>query len=307
MVILKRLNNNKLVKLIKSPKTILVWILLNSSKYIRSDKLYLKLYFRLFMGESLDLENPVTFNQKIQWLKLHNTNPEYTKMVDKYAVREIIKKEIGEKYLIPLLGVWDRFEEIDFTSLPDQFVLKPTNDSGSVIICKDKTTFNIDKARKKINKALKRNYFYGGREHPYKNVKPRIICEKYMVDESGTELKDYKFFCFSGEPKILFVASNRSIDVRFDFYDMELNRLNFTTGKHSFSKNSIKKIESFDEMVRIAKKLSGNIPHVRVDLYNINGKVFFGEFTFHHNGGVVPFHPKEWDKTLGDLIKLPDK
>jgi len=289
----------------KLTRNILVWVLYKSSKYIKSDKLYLKLYFRLFMGEKLNLVNPVTFNQKIQWLKLHNTNPEYTKMVDKYEVRGIIKRAIGEKYLIPLLGVWNKFDEIDFTKLPDQFVLKPTNDSGSVVICKDKTTFNIYKARKKINKALNRNYFYGGREYPYKNVKPRIICEKYMVDESGTELKDYKFLCFNGEPKILFVASNRSIDVRFDFYDMELNRLNFTTGKHSFSKESITKIESFDEMVRIAKKLSGNIPHVRIDLYNINSKVFFGEFTFHHNGGVVPFYPKEWDKTLGDLIKLP--
>lgn len=285
--------------------TILVWTLLKSSKFIKSDSLYLKLYFRLFMGEKLDLGTPKTFNQKIQWLKLHNTNPEYTRMVDKYEAREIIKKELGEKYLIPLLGVWDKFEEIDFTKLPDQFVLKPTNDSGSIVICNDRSTFNIVKARKKLNKALGRNYFYGGREYPYKHVRPRIICEEFMVDESGTELKDYKFLCFNGEPKILFVASNRRLDVRFDFYDMNLNRLNFTTGSHSYSKESLTKIESFDEMVGIARKLSRNIPHVRVDLYNVSGRIYFGEFTFHHNGGIVPFLPKEWDRTLGDLIELP--
>lgn len=257
------------------------------------------------MREKLDFRNPITFNQKLQVLKLINKEPKYTQMVDKYEAREIVKKKIGERYLIPLLGVWDKVEDIDFDQLPNQFVLKPTHNSGTVVICKDKSKFDLKAARKKLNKALRINYYYGGREYPYKNVKPRIICEKYMVDPSGEELKDYKFLCFNGEPRILFVASNRSIDVRFDFYDMELNRLPFTTGEHNFSKDSITRIESFDEMIHIANKLSKGIIHIRIDLYNIQSRVYFGEFTFHHNGGVVPFHPNEWDKKLGDLINLP--
>jgi len=286
-------------------KTVLGWILLRSSKYIISDKLYLKIYFRLNMGEELDFKNLRTFNQKIQILKLKNKDPKYTLMVDKYSVRELIKKELGEEYLIPLIGVWDNFDDIDFDLLPNQFILKPTHYSGKVFICKDKSRFDIDAVRKKINRILRRNYFYVGREFPYKNVQPRIICEKYMVDESGTELKDYKFFCFNGEPEVLFVASDRFGDVKFDFYDMQLNRLPFTTGNHNFSKESITRIDSFGEMIEIARKLSKNIPHIRIDLYNIKGKIYFGEFTFHHNGGVCPFHPKEWDEKLGDLIKIP--
>jgi hypothetical protein len=257
------------------------------------------------MRERLDFRNPITFNQKLQVLKLINHDPKYTLMVDKYEAREIVKKEIGESYLIPILGVWDTFNEIDFDKLPNQFVLKPTHNSGTVVICKDKSGFDLKAAKRKLNKALSINYYYAGREYPYKNVKPRIICEKYMIDPDGEELNDYKFLCFNGEPKILFVASNRSIDVRFDFYDIELNRLPFTTGQHSFSKESITKIESFNEMVNIAKKLSKGFIHIRIDLYNIQGRIYFGEFTFHHNGGVVPFHPKDWDKKLGDLIRLP--
>ena len=293
------------MKLTHYPRTVLIWLLYKASKYILNDRFYLKLYFRLFMREKLDLNNPKTYNQKIQFLKLINKDERFTNMVDKYEARKIVSKEIGESYLIPLLGVWDKFDDIDFNQLPQQFVLKPTNNSGTVVICKDKLKFEVGAAKEKINKALNRNYFYGGREYPYKNVRPRIICEKYMVDESGWDLKDYKFLCFNGEPKVLIVASNRSIDVRFDFYDMELNRLPFTDGAESSSKESITKIESFEEMINIAKILSKNIIHIRIDLYNIQGKIYFGEFTFHYGGGVVPFRPKEWDQKLGDLIVLP--
>lgn len=295
------------MKLTNYPRTIVIWLLYKASKYILNDRLYLKLYFRLFMREKLDLNNPKTYNQKIQFLKLINKETRFTSMVDKYEARKIVSKEIGERYLIPLLGVWDKFDDIDFDQLPQQFVLKPTNNSGTAIICKDKSKFEVEAAKRKINKALSRNYFYGGREYPYKNVKPRIICEKYMVDESGWDLKDYKFLCFNGEPKVLIVASNRSIDVRFDFYDMELNRLPFTDGAESSSKESITKIESFEEMINIAKILSKNLIHIRIDLYNIQGRIYFGEFTFHYGGGVVPFHPKEWDTRLGDMIILPNE
>jgi hypothetical protein len=226
-------------------------------------------------------------------------------MVDKYEVRKIIEKEVGEEYLIPLLGVWDNFKDIDFKILPNQFVLKPNHVSGSVVVCTDKTTFNLKKAERVLNKALHRNYFYDGRETPYKNVKPCIIAEKYMVDESGEELKDYKFFCFNGEPKLLFIATDRNIGkTKFDFYDIDFNHLPFTNG-HDNSTKPILKPENFDKMIDLAGKLSKGIPHVRVDFYNINGKIYFGEYTFHHWGGIIPFKPKEWDKKLGDLIKLP--
>jgi len=296
---------NKLLKAFKYPRTALIWLWWRSSRFIISDALYLKVYYRLMTREKLDLKNPKTFNQKTQWLKLHNTDERYTQMVDKYGVREIIEKELGREYLIPLLGVWNEFDDIEFEKLPGQFVLKTTHDSESIVICKDKSAFDIESARKKLSSALRRNYFYRGREYPYKNVKPRIICEQYMVDESGTELKDYKFFCFNGEPKLFFVASGRFADLKFAYYDMELNRLPFNTGKYGHSEETITKIESFNTMVEITRKFSKGIPFVRVDLYNINGKIYFGEFTFHHDGGISPFHPQEWDRKLGDLIRLP--
>lgn len=275
--------------------------------FIVSDALYLKVYYRLMMREKLDLHNPKTFNQKTQWLKLHNKKERYTKMVDKYGVREIIKKEIGEEYLIPLLGVWNEFDDIDFSKLPDEFVLKTTHDSESLIICKDKSKLDIDSARKKFNKSLHSNYYYRGREYPYKNVPPRIICEEYMVDESGKELKDYKFFCFDGEPKFFFVGSNRFSGLKLAYYDMNLNRLPFNTGKYGKPDETVTKIESFDKMTEIARKLSEGIPFVRIDLYNITGKIYFGEFTFFHDGGISPFNPPEWDRKFGDLITLPNE
>src|SRR5699024_8410056 len=173
------------------------------------DKIYLKICFRAKMRRKIDFSNVRTYNEKLQWLKINDRNPIYTKMVDKYEVREYIANHIGEEYLIPLIGVYDSFEEINFNELPNQFVLKCTHDSGGLVICKDKSKLDIEAARKKINDSLKRNYYYLFREWPYKNVKPRVICEKYMVDEFEKELKDYKFFCFNGKPKALFVASDR--------------------------------------------------------------------------------------------------
>ena len=198
-----------------------------------SDKAFLKLLYWARVGKKLNLKNPKSYNEKLQWIKLYDRKPEYTVMVDKYSVREYIKEKIGEDYLIPLLGVWDSFDEIDFDKLPDQFVLKCTHDSGGLVICKDKSKLDIEKARTKINKCLKRNFYKYNREWVYKDVKPRIIAEKFMVDESGTELKDYKFFCFDGEPKAMFIATDRPHDTRFDFFDMEFNHLPCLTGSTS--------------------------------------------------------------------------
>ena len=270
---------------------------------ILPDSLYIRLKYFQHFKKFPNLKNPKTFNEKLQWLKLHDRNPEYTKMVDKYAVRKYIKEKIGEEYLIPLLGVWDSFDEIDFDKLPEQFVLKCTHDSGGLVICKDKSKLDMEKARKKISACLKNNYYWTGREWPYKKLVPRIIAEKYMVDESGTELKDYKFFCFDGEPKCLFIATDRPHDTKFDFYDVEFKHLPFTNG-HPYSGRELKKPQGFDEMLRLARILSKGIKQSRIDFYDINGKVYFGEITFFHWSGFMPFEPEEWDYTLGSYINL---
>lgn len=273
-----------------------------------SDDTYLSMLYRIKLGKSLNLDAPQTYNEKIQWLKLYDRRPEYTMMVDKYAVKDYVEGIIGKEHIIPTLGVWDKFDEIDFEKLPNQFVLKCTHDSGGLVIVKDKSKLDIAAARVKINHCLNHNYFWGLREWPYKDMKPRIIAEKYMEDESG-ELRDYKFFCFSGVPKAMFIATDRSNpndETKFDFFDMDFNHLPFTNG-HPNAKREIKKPEGFEEMKQIAAKLSKEIPHVRVDLYNINGSIYFGELTFSHWSGMVPFVPEEWDYTFGSWIKLPIK
>ena len=260
-------------------------------------------YFRSFK-KFPDLKNPKTYNEKLQWLKLHDKNPEYTKLVDKYEVREFVKERIGEEHLIPLIGLWNSEEEIDFDKLPEQFVIKCTHTSGvGIHICKDKSKLDVDAVKKDLKRGLKQNYYWQGREWPYKNIKPRVLAEKFMVDESGTELKDYKFFCFDGKPEFLFIATGRPYDTRFDFYDVEFNHLPFTNG-HPNADYELKKPEKFEEMIEIASKLSKGLKQSRIDLYNINGKIYFGEITFFHWDGYVPFEPEEWDYKFGEYIKL---
>lgn len=270
-----------------------------------SDKSYIKLIYRSNMGKKLNLKNPSSFNEKLQWLKLYDRNPLYTKLVDKYEVRKFVEERVGIEYLIPLIGVWDDVNDVDFNVLPNQFVLKCNHDSGGWIICKDKSKLNINESRKFLNKRLKRNFFWNAREWPYKNIKRRIICEEYMVDESGTELKDYKFFCFNGKCEAIFIASERGTDTRFDFFDRNFNHLPFTNG-HPNSNKKIFKPKNFETMISIAEKLSEGIPQVRVDLYNVNGKILFGEMTFFHYGGKKPFRPEKYDYWLGSFIKLPN-
>lgn len=269
------------------------------------DEKYLKKLYMANFGKELDLENPKTFNEKLQWLKLYDRKPEYTMMVDKYRVREYISEKLGEEYLIPLLGVWDDPEEIDFDKLPNQFVLKCNHNSGlGMCICKDKSKLDIKKVKAELKKGLKENFYLRGREWPYKDVPRKIICEKYMVDESGYELKDYKIFCFNGEPKALFVATDRMTDTKFDFFDVEFNHLPFTNG-HPNAEKEIAKPQNLDEMLKVASVLSKGIPQVRIDLYNVNGKILFGEMTFSHWSGMVPFEPNKWDERFGEWIVLP--
>ena len=298
-----------ILKLIKNPaKLVYVFDKIGISRLI-PDKTYLKLKYRANFGKKLNLKDPQTYNEKLHWLKLYDRNPEYTTMVDKYEAKKYVSERVGEEYIIPTLGVWDSVNDIDFDSLPDRFVLKCTHDSGGLVICRDKSQVNVEKAKKKLDKALKSNFYYLFREWPYKNVKPRIIAEEYMEDDSTGELRDYKFFCFDGVAKALFIATERQKaeeEVKFDFYNMNFEHLDFRQG-HPNSKDEIKKPETFDKMKELAEALSQKIPQVRVDFYEVNGKTYFGELTFFHHAGLMPFDPEEWDYTFGNWIKLPSE
>ncbi len=293
---------NKIVKIIKNPKKVIIF--LSSRGLIKyDDRKYLEYVYKEHMGKNLNLDNPKTFNEKLQWLKLNNRNNMYTKLVDKYEVREYVSKVIGSNYLIPLLGVFDSYKEIDFDKLPNQFVLKLTHDSGTVIICKDKTKLNRKQTISKLKKGLKRKYFYLYREWPYKNVKPRIIAEKYMKDNNSSVLNDYKFYCFNGEPKMMFIITERGNDPKINFFDMDFNEINLHQGFKKGEKK-LEKPKKFDEMIKLARKLSYGIPHVRVDFYIINGKVYFGELTFFDSAGLEKFEPEKYDEILGSYIDL---
>lgn len=274
---------------------------------ILPDKLYLSIKFRTHVGYWMDWKNPQTFCEKLQWLKVYDRHPEYSKMVDKVSAKDYVAGIVGEEYIIPTLAVYNTAEEIDFDKLPNQFVLKCSHDSGGVVVCKDKSKLDVEQARDKLRRGLKTSYIIQNREYPYKNVPRRIIAEHYMEDESG-ELRDYKFFCFDGLVKYLFVATDRGkkdTETKFDFFDMEWNHLPFTNG-HPNNPITPKKPENFELMKKIAAKLSVGMPHVRVDLYNIGGKVYFGELTFFHWDGTVPFVPNEWDYKFGKEIHLPN-
>ena len=280
-----------------------------NSKHARNldDVTYTKIKYRAYMKQKLNLENPTTYNEKIQWLKLYDHNPQYTTLVDKYEVKKYVANLIGEEYIIPTIGVWDSFDDIDFDALPEQFVLKCTHDSGGLTICTDKSKMDKELAKQKMEKYLKRNYYLQSREWPYKNVKPRIIAEKYMEDEESSELRDYKFFCFDGRVKMMFIASERqnpNTETRFDFFDEEFNHLDMRNG-HPNADKPIEKPVNFEKMIELAEILSKGIPHVRVDFYEVNGNVYFGEMTFHHWSGFVPFEPEERDTIIGEWIKIP--
>lgn len=275
------------------------------------DEDFLKKAYKANMGQVLDLDNPQTFNEKLQWLKLYNRKSEYTMMVDKYKVREYIKKQLGEEYLIPLLGVWDDPKEIDFDALPNQFVLKCNHNSGlGMYICKDKSKLDVKKVRRELKKGLKQDYYLPFREWPYKNVPRKIICEKYMIDETEMELKeedrelaDYKFFCFNGVPKFMYISHDNAINATTDFFDMDFKRLNMRMKDPNSDIIPSKPVE-FDALKSIAEKLSFGIPFVRVDMYVINGQIYFGELTFFHNAGFTKIYPEEWEKILGDWIDI---
>lgn len=294
---------DKLWRAVSNPWWLGTYLLKKMSPLIKSDSLYTKWEFFLGIKRFPDLKNPRTYNEKLLWLKLNTHEERYTRMVDKAEAKEYAAEIIGHEHIIPTLGVWDSFDEIDFDSLPFQFVLKTTHDSGGVVICRDKSNFDLTAARRKLNKSLRHNFFLDHREYPYKNVKPRIIAEQYMEDEDGKGLKDYKFFCFNGEPRMMFIATNRPVDTRFDFFDMDFNHLPFAQG-HPWADGPISKPVSFEQMRELAWKLAKGLQQVRVDFYDINGQIYFGELTFFHFSGNCPFQPVEWDERIGSWWTL---
>ena len=294
----------KILNYFKHPKIILKVIMIKFFTYILTDKFYIKLMYFISYNKRLNLKNPVTYNEKLQWLKLYDKNPLYTTLVDKYKVKEYVKNLIGPQYVVKLLGVWDNFDQIDFDKLPDKYVLKCNHNSGRIFICEDKSKFNKQKAKKIISKSLKINHYWHYKEWPYKNVEPKIIAEEYLVDESGVELKDYKFFCFNGEVKAMFIASDRSKGAtKFDFFDADFNRLDIKQ-HYPNSNKTYEKPKNFQLMIELAKILSKGFPHVRIDLYNADGNIYFGEYTFNHFSGLEKFEPEIWDKIFGDWIDL---
>lgn len=269
------------------------------------DETFLKIYFRMTVGQKLDLDNPQTFNQKLQWLKLYAHRPEYVTMADKYAVKEYVAVRIGDEYVVPCYGVWNSAEEIDFAKLPNQFALKCTHNSGlGRCICKDKSKLDLNIVRKNIAKGLRQNYYKPGRDKQYRDITPRIIADKYLDDGTGAELRDFKWWCFDGEP-IYMYYTNKGDRIFENFYDMDFNPVPISHGFERL-KPEIEKPMEFDCMKELAAKLSVGIPFVRVDFFLVNHHVYFGEFTFFDWGGFMPFDDN-WDFELGKLIKLPEK
>lgn len=298
-------------KIIMSPER--RWVALSRTQigHMIPDQTYLSRFFYLRMGYRLNFDNPESFNEKINWLKLNDHNPIYKTMVDKYMAKEYVAKIIGDEYVVPLIGVWDRYSDIDFQHFPDRFVLKTTHDSGGVVVIRDKKSFDKAKAEKKINKSLGRNYYWFGREWPYKNIRPRIIAEEYLGDISRRkhsnemdEWVDYKLMCFNGKVRCSFVCTERSSgSLKVTFYDSDWKELPF---ERHYPKSAchIPKPKSYIEMVEIAEKLSDGFPFMRIDFYEVAGRPIVGEITLYPGSGFEEFNPIEWDYKLGRWIDL---
>jgi hypothetical protein len=294
----------KIKKALQDPYYACSLLLDHIGRYV-SDEHFVKWSYYLRFRKKLDLKNPKTYNEKLQWLKLYDRHEEYTQMVDKYEAKEYVASIIGEEYIIPTLGVYNSFDDIDFDLLPDQFILKCTHDSGGISICTDKKTFDYKKAKKLFTRNLKRNPFWYNREYPYKNIKPRIIAEKYMEDESGWQLKDYKVFCFNGEPQFVEVDYDRYVGHKLNVYSLDWKFLDFYMTSPNDSSVIIPKPKCLNKMIDFAKTLSSGLVHIRVDFYSIGEKLYFGELTFTPGSGLINFHPAEYDALLGSKLLLP--
>lgn len=294
----------------KHPKRSLIYFF-DRHFHIISDKTFLCEQYEDYMGEKPNLENPQKFTEKLLWMKLYGRNPIYTQMVDKYEVKKYVEEHIGQKYVVPAYGVWHSFDEIDFSQLPDQFILKCNHDSGSYVICKDRKTFDKKNAHKILDAALKKNFFWKFREWVYKNVDRRILAEQYIPTLGQKNSVEYKLMCFDGEVKTITVCSGIPHQVsapwNFDNYSRDWKRQNWYGNSNKPLGKDFKRPKEMDEIIALSEKLSKGIPHVRIDWYITNGQIYFGEFTFYPWAGYIKFEPKEWNLKVGEWMKLPDK
>lgn len=283
-------------------------LILKKSLRFLPDKVYIKIYYRLRVGKKLNLSNPITLNEKLQWLKFNYRFPLQSIVSDKLLVRDYVSKKIGSSYLIPLIGSWDSFDDISFTDFPKQFVLKCNHDSGGLVVCTDKKNFNMKKAKKKIEKSLKSNFYYIGREYQYRNIKPKIICEEFISDNGNIPM-DYKIYCFNGKPDVILVCkdrfSNHSHKASYLYFDQEWNFIPLNKGDQNLQNVDVPKPKNLDIMLQIAKKLSQDFIFARIDLYNINGKIYFGEVTLSPNSGFDADITYETDLLFGNKLVIP--
>ncbi len=294
---------SKFTKFIYQPRRIINYVIHHTAP-LWPDKIYLSLKYYSKFGKSLNFNHPQGFNAKLNWLKLNDFRPELVKMVDKVEVKDYVAGIIGEEYIIPTLAIYNSAEEIDFDALPNQFVLKCTHDSGGIVICNDKSKLNKEEVREKMRKGLLRKYFVYSREYPYKAVTPRIIAERYMADESGWQLKDYKIFCFHGEPQFIEVDYDRYVGHKLNVYDLNWNFVDFYMTSPNDKDVHIERPAKLEEMLDIARKLSKGLKFVRVDLYSISEKIYFGELTHYPGSGFIDFHPAEYDLKLGEMLNI---
>lgn len=274
-----------------------------------NDESYLKLLYQVRTGEKLNLDNPTRLNEKLQWLKINNRKTQYTMLADKYLVKEYIKESIGEKYVVPLLGMWENVEDINFDLLPEKFVIKCNHTSSTgVVICRDKKELNLNDVKTQLKTGLKTNYYYRSREWPYKNIKRVIFAEEFLENQDGSEIIDYKFYCYGGEPRYFMVSyGEASHHVRNHKFDMDLRSIDYLfKDKPVIDEESICMPNNIQEMIAIVRKLAVGFPHIRIDLYNVNGKVYFGEFTFYSGGGFINIKSREYEQQLADYIDVKD-
>lgn len=269
------------------------------------EKRCVEILYRAVTGNTLNLANPLSFNEKLQWLKVNNKNPLFSTMVDKYAVKQFVEEKMGEGYVVPTIGVWDSFDDINIESLPQQFVLKCTHDSGGLVICKNKSSLDLVKTKRKICRCLKKNFYYSWYEFPYRDVKPRIIAEQYLAGADG-DVVDYKVHCFNGKAKFVLTCSERFSEtgLKEDFYDLSWNRMPVARPDHPNSEKGVAKPITFSKMINFAETFAKNIPFLRVDFYEVDAKLFFGEFTFFPASGLNAFVPESWDETFGSWLDL---
>lgn len=285
-----------------------IMTLIKKSLMFLPDKTYVKLYYRLRVGRKLDVKTPKTFNEKLQWLKFNYRFPLQSIVSDKYLVRKYVRDKVGEEYLIPLLGKWEKYDDIDFDVLPSEFVLKCNHDSGGLVVCKDKNSLDFKKTRHKIEKSLMTNFYYIGREYQYRNIKPVVMCEKFISDNGNVPM-DYKIYCFNGEPDVILVCKDRfkkgSHRASYMFYNQEWDFLPLNKNDNENPSVKIDKPKNLKKMLDIARILSSDFVFARIDLYNIDGKIYFGEITLSPNSGFDPDITYETDLEFGDKLKIP--